>query len=151
MILLASAKLSLEPDITLFYQLPIFLGLIFVLHSLLFKPALRVIEKRKKATDGASEAIDSLKKMTEEKIQEYEGKIQKAKLVGTEIKEKIKKEGEMVASQILAEAHERSEKILKEMRTSLKNETDLARLILQKHVEDLSKKLATRASGIQFS
>ncbi len=134
--------MNLLPDNTFYFQLVIFLGVLFSLNFLLFKPALRVMDKRKAATEGVREEIEGLYKKTAERAKEYEEKMAQAKVQGLVLKNKVRKEGEEAAQKILAGAKEKSEKYLGEMQSKLTQEQSEARLKIRKDVESLGKGIA---------
>ncbi len=136
--------LELQPDQTFFIQLALFLVVFFSLNSLVIQPALRVFEKRKNATDGASEAVDSLRVQIEALMKEYEQKIQQARLQGIEIKEKIRREGEAEAAKIMAHAKDASEAYLKQIRSEVRCEQEAAQIQIKKVIEEVAQKMADR-------
>jgi F-type H+-transporting ATPase subunit b len=147
--------MNLLPNITLLIQLAIFLTVLFSLHFFLFVPLLRVMDKRKAVTEGVKEEVARLNQEAHEKLKEYEEKISQAKLRGVELKEKIRKQGEEEAAQILSKAKNLSEAELKEIQSQLIKEQNEARLQLRKTIEDLGKKMAEQVlekklgSGLQ--
>jgi|SRR5262245_37533105 len=136
--------MNLVPDITLFFQLGVFLTVLFALNFLLFKPLLKVMDKRKAATEGVKEEVARLRQEADLKLREYEDKINQAKLQGAAGKEKIKKTGEDEASRIIAKARKDSDTHLKEVQSALAKEASEARLMLRKSVEQLGKEMAER-------
>lgn len=136
--------MNLSPDITFFYQLILFLIVLFSLNYLLFRPALRLLDKRKTATVGVKEEIVRLGSLTEERIKQHEEKIAQAKSQGAMIKEKIRKEGETEAGKILGQAKSEADRHLTEMQKKLAQEQSEARLQLRRTVEDLGKGMAER-------
>jgi len=136
--------MNLSPDITFFYQLILFLIVLFSLNYLLFRPALRLLDKRKNATVGVKAEIVRLGSLTEERIKQHEEKIAQAKAQGATIKEKIRKDGEGEAGKILGQAKLEADRHLTEMQKKLAQEQSEARLQLRKTVEDLGKGVAER-------
>ncbi len=136
--------MDLTPNITFFYQLALFLVVVAVLNHLLFQPALKVLDKRKSATDGVQEEVLSLKQMTEQKINEYEDKLYQAKLRGAALKDKIKKEGDEEATKILNKAREGSESTLLELEAKLAQEERQAELELKQALQELAKQMAEK-------
>ncbi len=136
--------MDLTPNITFFYQLALFLGVLAALNHLLFQPALRVIDKRQNATQGVKEEVYNLNQMTEQKIKEYEETLYQAKLRGAALKEKIKKEGEETASKIINKAREASESTLMEMEAKLAKEEAQAEIELKSAFGELSKQMAEK-------
>lgn len=136
--------MDLTPNITFFYQLALFLVVIAVLNHLLFQPALRVLDKRKSATDGVQAEVQHLNQMTEHKIREYEDKTYQAKLRGAALKDKLKKEGDEEASKILNKAREASESTILEMEAKLAQEERQAELEMKQALKELAKQMAEK-------
>ncbi|MFO1518237.1 MAG: ATP synthase F0 subunit B [bacterium] len=139
--------MNLIPDYTFFFQLALFLIILYALNALLIQPALRVLDKRRAATAGTREEIASLNSLSEKRMKEYEEKIVQAKHQGSVLKEKIKKQGEEEAAKILSKAKENSEKYLLELQARLAKEQSEARLQLRKSVEELGRKMAEEVLG----
>ncbi len=121
--------------------LAIFLILLFSLNGLLFQPILRIIEKRKKATEGTKEEVTELQIKANALHQETEARIAEAKVKASLLRDKIKKEGEEIAHQILSETKEKSSHFLKEIRTHLSSEEKESRLKIKDEVELIAQKM----------
>lgn len=121
--------------------LAIFLILLFSLNGLLFQPILRIIEKRKKATEGTKEEVTELQIKANSLHQEAEAKIAEAKAKASLLRDKIKKEGEEIAHQILSDTKEKSSHFLKEIRTNLSSEEKESRLKIKDEVELIAQKM----------
>ena len=67
-------------DSTMWFQMANFLILMFVLNVVLFKPILRVLERREKHFQGLDEEVKSLDQSVEEKMANYEEKLRQARL-----------------------------------------------------------------------
>lgn len=134
-------------NFTFFYQLAIFLGLIFVLNALLFQPILKVIEARRKGTRGEWDEVEKLKKQAEEKSKLYEKKIEEAKKEAFALRDDLKKEGEVEAAKILNEARLEAEQALKSLDQQIKEEETKGKEWLNSNVSALSKKLAEQVLG----
>ncbi len=121
--------------------LAIFLILLFSLNGLLFQPILRIIEKRKKATEGTKEEVTELQIKANSLHQEAEARIAEAKVKASILRDKIKKEGEEIAHQILSETKEKSSHFLKEIRANLSSEEKESRLKIKDEVELIAQKM----------
>jgi len=136
--------MNLLPDISVVYQLIIFLVVLFSLNYFVFQPALRVFDRRKTATLGVKEEIVHLQKLSDERIKEHEEKMGQAKNQGLKVKEQIRRGGEEEAGKILNRAKSEAEGHLSEMAAKLAKEQSEARLQLRKTVEELGKQMAER-------
>lgn len=136
--------MNLTPDITFFYQLVLFLVVLFVLNILLFQPALRVLDKRNNATVGVKEEVENLNRMAEQKIHEYEDKVYQTRLRGAALKDKLKKEGEEEASKIIGKAREASDSMIMEVEAKLSKEEAQAQMDLKNALNELAKQMAEK-------
>ncbi|MBL7685995.1 MAG: hypothetical protein JNK65_08190 [Deltaproteobacteria bacterium] len=134
--------MNLIPDITVFIQLALFILLLLALNSILFQPVLRVLEKRSRATVGVREELAHLSTRLGQRMKEYEDKIQKAKLEGIAIKEKLKKQADEQAFSLVSQSKEKAEKHLEEISTQIGKEQSEARLALRKTVEEMGREMA---------
>ncbi len=139
--------MDLTPNITFFYQLALFLVVLAVLNVFLFQPALRVIDKRKSATLGVKEEVESMNQISEQKIREYEDKIYQTKLRGAALKDKLKKEGEEEATKIIGKAREASDSMMIEMEAKLSQEEVQAEKELKNAFNELAKQMAEKVIG----
>src|SRR5918996_955956 len=85
--------IDLMPNSTLFYQMGIFLFTFISLNFLVFKPVMRIIERRKALTAGAQKEALALDEKTQGMIETHRQKMQEARTQGLALKEKFKKEG----------------------------------------------------------
>ena len=60
---------AVVPDITLIYQMVIFLALIFILNILLYKPILSIIDRRKKNLKSRKTKLSSLMNRWKKELQ----------------------------------------------------------------------------------
>lgn len=140
-------EIQLLPDKTFFIQLAIFLGVVVSLNYFVFKPVLKLIQLRRTRTKGEKEKLEDLKNKTESLIKEYEGKLLKAKQEGFQIKESIRKEGEVQAQKVIHEAKQAGLAQLEKARGAIEKETEAASKHLEKEAQNLGKSLAEKILG----
>ncbi len=130
-------QLGIEPSLLL-AQIVNFLIIMFVLTKLLYKPILRMLEKRKKEiAEGL--ALTEKMKGEEEKIKEKEEKLlSEARREARNIVEAGEKEGEEAKKEILAVAREEAAVIV----TKGKGEVDELRKAMEKDVAKTAVHLA---------
>lgn len=139
--------MNLTPDYSLFAQLGIFLALLASLHFLLFKPALRVIERRRKATESQSADLVLLHQRAEQLLAQCEARLGEARAKGIAIKEELRRQGEIEVGRIVEQAKDSSEKFVRQMRATLAQEGEAARVELSQKVETLSQQLTEQLLG----
>lgn len=131
-------QLGIEPQLLL-AQIVNFLIILFVLSKLLYKPILRMIEKRKKEiAEGL--AITEKMRVAEEKLKEKEEKLLgEARREARNIVEAGEKEGEDAKKDIIALAHKEAEAIV----AKGKDDVTALREKMEKDVRHAAIELAT--------
>lgn len=131
-------QLGIEPQLLL-AQIVNFLIILFVLSKLLYKPILRMIEKRKKEiAEGL--AITEKMRLSEEKLKEKEEKLlMEARREARNIIEAGEKEGEDTKKDIIAGAHKEAEAIV----AKGKDDVEALREKMEKDVRRAAIELAT--------
>jgi F-type H+-transporting ATPase subunit b len=135
------------PDITLLYQMAIFLALIFVLNFLLYKPILSIIDKRKKQLEEAENEIALFNESVEKRVAEYEEKLKQAKIKASELKKEIIQEGANQAKGIIDVVRNEIPLIAREFQQKMDKEVEKAKLILDGHSKSLSLEIAQKILG----
>lgn len=143
--------MNLTPDITLLYQLGIFIVVYFILKFLVFNPVLKIIEKRRELTVGMEQQAKDFSGKTEKLIEEYSQNIQKARQQGIEVRDVLRKEGEAQAGGLMAKAREELEASGEKSRQTLSQETKTAEATLQDYSRKLSTELAEKLLGRKVS
>ena len=139
--------MNLLPDYTFFFQLLLFLIVLFSLNSLLFKPVLALLDKRKIATVGTQDEVGHLKEKAEQKLKEYEAKMAQARVAGGQLKDKIKKEGEALAAEKIGQSRKSADEHINQMQSQITQQSLEARLSLGKEAENLAKQFAEELLG----
>lgn len=139
--------IDLMPNETLFYQMGIFLFTFISLNFLVFKPVLRLIEKRKALTVGAEREALVLDEKTQALIETHKQKTHEARVQGIALKEKLKKEGEAQAAALSSTAQKDFEAKVEVSRSEISRESKEAQLVLRKLSRDLSKEMAEKLLG----
>jgi F-type H+-transporting ATPase subunit b len=135
------------PDITLLYQMAIFVILIFVLNVLLYKPILSIIDRRKKQLDESENEIKLFNESVEKRVAEYEDKLKQAKAKATEQKKEIIQEGANQAKNIIDVVRNEIPAIAREFQQKMDKEVEKAKLILDGHSKELSSQIAQKILG----
>lgn len=141
--LAAEDVLTLDPKI-LVIQAVIFIAAIFILHSLLFKPLLGLVEKRDELTTGKKMEAEELREKAENLIEEYKQKIQQAREQAMEERNKIRREAQQAADKMITEAREESQARLDEAKARLGRETEDIKAKIKPDIEALAREMASR-------
>lgn len=139
--------IDLMPNSTLFYQMGIFIFTFISLNFLVFKPVLRIIERRKALTAGAEKEASALDEKTQALIETHRQKMQEARSQGLTLKDKFKKEGELEAAKLAARVQQEVEASVEKARSEISRESKEAQLVLRKLSRDLSKDMAEKLLG----
>ena len=139
--------IDLMPNETLFFQMGIFLFTFISLNFLVFRPVMRLIDRRKALTSGAQKEALALDEKTEALIETHRGKMQEARVQGLALKDKFKKEGEVEAASIAAKTQQEVEATVEKARSEIVRESKEAQLVLRKLSRDLAKDMAEKLLG----
>ncbi|HRR40663.1 MAG TPA: ATP synthase F0 subunit B [Syntrophales bacterium] len=137
-------------DYTLFIQIVNFLALIAILHVLLYKPILRIMQERENRLKASEEEVKSLYQTIERKTAEYEEKIRLAKMEAMNQRNEIQKQGALEAQRIIEAAREEISRMTEEFKEKLAKEMEEARKILAAQSRNISFEIAERVLGRTF-
>ena len=153
MLLLISASQAfaaedlLSVNKTVIIQIVIFIAAIFILNTLVFKPFMKLIDRREKLTKGAIGEAKELKEKVKEIILEYEAKLNDARAQAQEERNKIVREAEAAASEIISKTREETAGLLDEAKKKLESESEVIKEKLKGDVQLLSNEIASRILG----
>ena len=132
---------------TVFIQMANFLALIFILNVLLYKPILRILERRQAIYDSTEAEIKGLQETIDKKMAEYEAKIQAAKTEAMNQRAGIQKEGAEKGKVIIDAAKADIQKMMDEFQAAMGKEIDSARAVLRSQSEAISRQIAEKVLG----
>lgn len=144
MLAVMAVKIELMPDWTIFVQLGVFLSTLVVLNLLVFRPVLRIIDRRRTFTDDAR--ADAEQKNAEAARLEDE----RSRAITTAIREgEVLRDGKVAASRkeaeaIVAEARESAKRLLDSTEISIESSEEAARSIISREAEGLAEEIANR-------
>jgi len=144
-LLLAAPVIDL--DGTVFVQGGIFLGLMVVLHFVLFKPWLDVRDRRREAIEGSLLRAGDLKSKAAELEREYDGAMKSARDKATGVRSDANRDAEASRAQTLAEARTAAAADLDTARARLETQATSARGELSSRVEDLARDITNKLLG----
>ena len=136
--------IDLAPNITLLYQWILFFIAFGSLHFFVFKPSLKIIEERKKQSQGSSLTAEKLVKETEEMTVLCEKKMEEARLAG--IRKKIEKmeAGEKFRESLLKKIRADVDQKLEAISTKILNEFQKATSNLKTYSQELARSIASK-------
>ena len=134
-------------DYTVFIQVANFIVLIFILNILLYKPILKIIDKRNRQLWESDEEVKKLRETVDQRMAEYEEKVRQAKLVAMEEKNSIQQEGSKEGEKIIGEGKSEISRMIEEFQGKLGKEIDEARGILKNRSQKISIEVAEKVLG----
>jgi len=134
-------------DYTLFIQLVLFLLLIWILNQVLYKPLLRIMDRRKEILDKAQEEVKTVQETIDRRVAEYEEKIRAAKMEAMSQKGDLAKEGTAAAKVITDKAKTEIAGMMGEFQAKLEKELASARELLRTQSLRISSEIAEKVLG----
>jgi len=142
-----AAEDLLSVNKTVIIEIIIFIAAIFILNKLVFKPFIELIDKREKLTKGALNEAKELEEKVKDIIHEYEAKLNEARVLAQEERNKIVKEAETAANGIISKAREETAGLVEEAKKKLESETQVIKEKLKGDVQVLAKEIASKILG----
>jgi F-type H+-transporting ATPase subunit b len=142
-----AAEDILSVDKTLIIQIIIFVGTIFILNALLFKPFLELVGRREKLTTGTIEQANELRKKVEQIINEYNTKLNEARAQAIEERNEIRRQAQRAYEDIIKKVREEAQALLEEAKAKLQSETKDIKEKVRSDIEVLAREIASRVLG----
>ncbi len=134
-------------DATLFIQLGVFLFMLLVLRTLLFKPVIRLIEARQEATEGAIEAARILEGEAETLNRESTARLDEVRSTAGAERERLVSGARAREREIMEAARAEAHGIVMTMRKETEKVAEETRRRLADDVEAIASMVATKALG----
>lgn len=141
----------IDLNLTLIIQLAVVLSLMVILSQIAFKPFLSLLQARKERIEGAEKRARELQQQAEELMERYREAISAAQAQGATIREEIRQESLAKEMEILQQAMEEANQVIKEMKMKIAEETGLARRDLRLQAQNLSREITARILGRDLS
>jgi len=138
-------------DISILYQIILYIVLLLVLNKILFQPYSHLLEERERSTIGVQHEAAELEHEGAQLRAEYEEKIAQAQAAGYAAREAILQDGRQQRERILSQAREEATRILEQVRrevaTALERERHLAAAEAATVAADMVSKVLGRRVG----
>ncbi len=134
-------ELGINPTY-LAFQIVNFLLLVFLLHRLLYRPILNMLEQRKERIREGQEAAERARADAEQMRQEYERQLEESRAHARKIIEDATAAAERLREESVANAQQEAERILERGQEQLRAEVAHARRELRQEVAALSVEVA---------
>ncbi len=136
-----------ELNYTVWIQMANFLLLIFILNFLLYKPVLKIIEKRNKKIEESNEEVMSLDETIERKISEYEEKIRQARAAAAAQRDEIEEEGTEQGEVITGKVRDEISKKMEAFKVNMQKEVDEAMDVLRDQTRTIAGEISEKVLG----
>lgn len=137
----------IDINYSLFIQIANFLLLILVLNYLLYRPILRIIEKRESYLRSSEDEIRNIQETVDRKVAEYEESLRIAKQQALEQKNEITRAGAEDGKAIIDAVRNELPGIMEEFQKKMSSEVDKARQVLQTQSKAISLEIAEKVLG----
>jgi len=138
-------------NISVLWQILLFLGLWLIVSKVLFRPYMAVLEQREQKTMGAEDSSEYLEQQAERLRAQYEESIAKAAAAGNASKDAILQEARQHREALLSSAREEAagilERVRQEVQSQLAQEHDLAVREADAVAQDMVSKILGRRVG----
>ena len=134
-------------DLTIVYQIILFLILWAILSKVLFHPYLSLLDERERKTAGALREAGELEREGERLRVEYEEKIAQAQAAGYAAKEAIVREANSQREKLLAQAREESAHLLENARAEVRAQMDKERQLAVAEAETIAREMVSKILG----
>jgi F-type H+-transporting ATPase subunit b len=134
-------------DISIAYQIVLFLALWLILNKVLFKPYLNLLAERERRTAGAQHDSSDLEHEALRLKTEYEEKIAQAQAAAYSAKEAIVQEGRQQREKILNQAREEAASRLERVRSEVAAALDQERQRAAAEVGNVANAMVAKVLG----
>ena len=118
-----------------------FLFLTFYLKQVFFKPLARILEERRKATEGVRELSQRAFEAADKRISEFETALQLARADISQANEALRRAWEQEESETLARARSQADARLEEAKRQIQQEMEAAQAQLDVQIEPLTEQI----------
>jgi len=136
-----------ELNFTVWIQMINFIALIFILNFFLYKPVLKIVEKRNKKLEESDEEVKSLNETIENNMAKYEEKIRQARIEAAVERDKVQEEGSEEGKAIIGKVRDEISEKLGEFKGKLQDETDKARDVLRDQTRTIATEISEKVLG----
>lgn len=137
----------IDIDSTAFLQFAIFVVMALVSTNLLFKPYLRMREKRDAGMDGARKEAENLSAEADAKLADYEQKLAGARARAQKERRKIRNEAAEHLQSITDKARTSAQEAVGAASKKVTSETEAARAELMPKADALAKEIVSKLLG----
>ena len=134
-------------DISVLYQIVLFVVLWLILSKVLFRPYLDLLDERERRTAGARLDSSELEHEGARLKAEYEEKIARARAAGTAAKDAIVQEGRHERERLLQQARDEAALTLESARREVQSQLERERALLAAEVAEVAREMVSKILG----
>lgn len=134
-------------DISVVYQILLFLVFWAILSKILFRPYLDVLEERERSTSGTRREAGDLEHEGERLRAQYEEKIAQAEAAGNAFKETILQDARQQREAILSQAREEATTTLQSVRQEVQSQLEIERQRAAGQITGLASDMVSKILG----
>lgn len=134
----------IELNLTLLYQIAAFFVLYIVLNAFLYKPVLQILEERDKNISGTKQEAEKLEAGLLKRIQDYENRLNEAKIKAQEERARIRQQGIDREKEILETARKSAQDALVQAKAKLEQDVKAAIVSLKQESTAISRGIAKK-------
>ncbi len=134
-------------DGSLFIQIINFLFLLYALNLVLFKPVRKILLERKEKINSLEKGVESLSSKASEKDNAYKEGVKRARAEGLKQKETFVEQASEEEKEILERINKKAQANLAAIRNQVAEETEKARLALEKEIDTFAKAISEKILG----
>jgi len=134
-------------DISIAYQIILFLVLWVILNKVLFQPYLNLLSERERKTTGAQHDSGDLEHEAARLKAEYEDKIAQAQAAGYAAKDAIVQDGRQQREKILSQARDDAAGTLERVRNEVASALEQERRLAAAEVSDVAGAMVAKVLG----
>lgn len=143
----SGGAVDVDFDLTVLFQVGLFLLLLIIVKPLLLDPMLKLFEERERRIDGAKLEARKMDEQSADALTKFENEMAKVRASANAERDKVRAEALKAESELLAKVREKTNAQLNEGRKVATGEVTRARQGLQAEARELARLLASRALG----
>ncbi len=137
----------IDVNYTILIQVGIFILFVFLINHLLFRPVVKVLEKRREATTGAQEKAIGLQEKAEKEEAMLEEKLLKARQAAALERDKLKKKVLAEQKSVIDRMKQTMEKDIPALKEKAITEAGKVEAVLKDEVDTLAGKIVVKTLG----
>jgi F-type H+-transporting ATPase subunit b len=134
-------------DISILYQIVIFLVLGLILSKVLFRPYLDLLEERERRTGGARHDTSELEQEGARLKAEYDDRISRARSAGTSARDAVIQQARQERERLLQSAREEAAAKLESVRREVQSQLERERALMAAEVVGIGQDMASKVLG----